>query len=395
MSAAMPRIDIVYFNAGGGHRATAHALRDVVARQRRPWDVRLVNLVEVLDPQRRVERILGMPPEDLYNRRLRRGWTLGMAQELKLWQSLLRTLHKPVHRALTQHWARSEPDLVLSVVPNFNRVLCESLQTALPGAPFVTLMTDLADHPPHFWIEPGLPQTLLCPTAKALHQARQAGYGAEHTALLSGVVLRPSLYPHARGQRAVASLAAHGLDAARPTGIVMFGGHGAQQMVDLAKGLNEHQLVFVCGHNEALRGELAALRRRAPHAALGFVEDIGRVLQMGDYFIGKPGPGALSEALLMGLPVLTCLNSWTLPQERFNAQWIRDEGLGVVVPSWTQAASALTSMLKRLPEHQRAVRRLDNRAVFEVPELLAERLMASALLQPQADKAWAATAAAA
>ena len=40
-------IDLVYFNAGGGHRSAAMALETVIREQGRPWQVRLVNLLEV------------------------------------------------------------------------------------------------------------------------------------------------------------------------------------------------------------------------------------------------------------------------------------------------------------------------------------------------------------
>ena len=45
------KLDLIYFNAGGGHRATAVALDAVIKAQERPWDVRCVNLFEVLDPR--------------------------------------------------------------------------------------------------------------------------------------------------------------------------------------------------------------------------------------------------------------------------------------------------------------------------------------------------------
>ena len=79
---AMTSIDLIYFNAGGGHRAAALALEAVCREQQRPWDVRRVNLFEVLDPGDRFRRVTGMAPEELYNRRLEKGWTLGLAQEL-------------------------------------------------------------------------------------------------------------------------------------------------------------------------------------------------------------------------------------------------------------------------------------------------------------------------
>lgn len=78
----MPTIDLIYFNAGGGHRAAAQALRAVIAQQRRPWTVRCVNLVDMLDPLARFRRLTGVAPEDFYNKRLAKGWTLGLTQEL-------------------------------------------------------------------------------------------------------------------------------------------------------------------------------------------------------------------------------------------------------------------------------------------------------------------------
>ena len=84
------RVDLIYFNAGGGHRAAAQALEQVISSQQRPWTVRLVNLMDVLDPGGAFHRLTGMAPEDLYNLRLKRGWTLGFKQELKLLQGMIR-----------------------------------------------------------------------------------------------------------------------------------------------------------------------------------------------------------------------------------------------------------------------------------------------------------------
>ena len=57
----MITIDLVYFNAGGGHRAAALALQGAIAQQQRPWNVRLVNLFEVLDSRGRFRQVFGAP----------------------------------------------------------------------------------------------------------------------------------------------------------------------------------------------------------------------------------------------------------------------------------------------------------------------------------------------
>lgn len=374
----MTTIDLVYFNAGGGHRAAALALQEVLRDQQRPWTVRLVNLTEVIDPQGRFRRVTGMDPEDLYNKRLARGWTLGLAQELKLLQGMIRLAHASLVRTLQQHWLRTEPDLVVSLIPNFNRALHESLVSSLPGVPFVTVLTDMADHPPHFWIEPGQRQHLVCGSERALQQAREAGFKDTQLSLTSGMILRPAFYRDTPVDRA-ADLAALGVDPSRPTGLVLFGGQGSMQMHRIARLLGDQQLILMCGHNEVLAQRLRKLRRAAPHAIVGFTPEVGRHMALADYFIGKPGPGSLSEAVHMGLPVITFSNAWTMPQERFNTRWVVDQGVGRVVRSVAALPAAVDSVLAELPALRRRVRAIDNRAVFEIPEILADLLMRAAV----------------
>lgn len=370
----MKTIDLVYFNAGGGHRAAAQALQSVMAEQRRPWTVRSVDLVKLLDPTDSFRRVAGFAPEDFYNKRLQRGWTLGLAQELKLLQGMIRLGHGSMLRLLSQHWAASEPDLVVSLVPNFNRVLYQSVAQALPGVPYVTVLTDMADHPPNFWIEPGQEQTLVCGTQRAVEQARAAGYREDQIARSSGMVLRPALYAPPPERSLAGRRAECGLDPGRPTAVVMFGGQGSAQMLRIARLLDDTQLVLMCGRNELLAQRLRKLRRSAPHAVFGFTEDVAGVMRLADFFIGKPGPGSLSEALHLGLPVLTLRNAWTMPQERYNAEWVREQGVGLVIPALSQLPSAVHTMERQLPELRARVAQLDNRAVYEIPEILARCL---------------------
>ena len=145
-------------------------------------------------------------------------------------------------------------------------------------------------------------------------------------------------------------------------------------MSAIAKCLDEVQLILMCGHNLGLADKLRAMRRSAPHAVVGFTAEVCEPMRLGDFFIGKPGPGSLSEAIHLGLPVLTFLNAWTMPQERYNAQWIRDEGLGIVVASIRAIPEAAAQLIGKLERFQSQVRRGENRAVFEVVDILARLL---------------------
>ena len=362
-------IDLIYFNAGGGHRASALALEAVLRRQAPSWQVRLVNLFEVLDPQDKFRAITGSGPEDWYNKRLARGWTLGMTQELKLLQAAIRLGHPLLVRQLQQHWLRTEPDLVVSLVPNFNRALYQSVASTLPGVPYVTLLTDLADLPPNFWIEADQPQHFICGTPRAAEQARQLGHDAARIHTTSGMIIRPEFYAPITVDRSAERLRL-GLDPARPTGLVLFGGHGSKAMLGIAQRLATTQLILICGHNKALAARLRELPQLAPRLVVAFTADIPHYMRLADFFIGKPGPGSISEAVQQGLPVIVVDNAWTMPQERYNAEWVRENGLGVVHGSFRTIDRAVARLLDGFDTFQASVRRVDNRALFEAPEIL-------------------------
>ena len=123
----MKRLDFVFFDAGGGHRSAANALKAVIEQQERRWEIRLVNLQEILDPLDIFRKYTGIRMQDVYNALLQKGWTLGSAQMTVLMHGLIRLYHGGQVRLLQEFWKQGERDLVVSLVPNFNRALRESL----------------------------------------------------------------------------------------------------------------------------------------------------------------------------------------------------------------------------------------------------------------------------
>jgi UDP-N-acetylglucosamine:LPS N-acetylglucosamine transferase len=371
----MKTIDLVYINAGGGHRSAANALERVIREQGRDWQVRLVNLFEVLDPQDVFRRTTGVKPEDYYNVRLARGWTLGLAQELRILQMLIRLTHQSLISQLRRHWAKSQPDLAVSLVPNFNRAMYQALSLACPATPYVTIMTDFADYPPHFWIEPHQAQHWICGTPRAVAQARAAGCDEAHIHETSGMIINPDFYSELILDRRT-QMQNIGLDPDRPTGLVMFGGHGSRVMRSIAKRLDDTQLILVCGHNSILAAQLRAraLTASAPRVVLGFTSQMRHFMRLSDFFVGKPGPGSISEAVHMHLPVIVVRNAWTMPQERYNTEWVEENEVGVVLESFRAIRQGVAQVTDRLDTYRAGLQRLHNRAVFEIPDIL-ERIL--------------------
>lgn len=381
----MRELTIVYHHAGGGHRSTADALKDTLAAQESPWKVNLLDLQELLDSIDLLRRATGLRIQDTYNLILRKGWTRFTPQLLVVLQGSIRLYHSRVVKLLRGYWAQHPTDLVLSVIPHFNRALAESLGGNGNGngaaTRFVTLLTDLADYPPHFWIEPES-QYIIAGSERAKQQALRMGHAVDHIFATSGMVLKPKFY-HKTNVDRVAERKRFGLEPDCPTGIVLFGGHGSQVMVEIARRLDQSdaklQLILICGHNAKLVVQLKNLKTRKPMLVEGFTPDVQHYMALADFFIGKPGPGSISEALQFHLPVIVECNSKTLPQERYNAEWITEKGYGIVVNSFAEIASTVERLLEpaTFDVFRRMAATYSNRALFEVPEILEKCLGAS------------------
>ncbi|MGH9672023.1 MAG: glycosyltransferase, partial [Bryobacteraceae bacterium] len=288
---------------------------------------------------------------------------------------LIRLFHSTEVRLLRRFWESDPPDMVVSLIPQFNRAMFEAFQSVRAGAPYVTIITDFADYPPHFWLEP-LPQHVIAGTEKARDQALEMGFRPETVHLVSGMILRPQFYQSQEVDRA-AERARLGLKPDVRTGLVLFGGFGSPQMTQIVRKLQplagSLQLILMCGRNEKLARRLRALRSRVPLHVEGFTQEIPYFMRLADFFIGKPGPGSISEAIAIGLPVIVECNDWTMPQERYNADWVGSRDVGVVVRSFRDILPAVDRLLeqgtlRRLRANAMAIH---NRAVFEIADILA------------------------
>jgi hypothetical protein len=378
----MTRIALVYFDAGGGHRNAAMALEQAIKQLNQPWETHLVNLQEILDSVDIIRRLTGLRIQDAYNRMLRNGWTLGSPQLMRMLQGLIWVYHGKTVRLLERYWRELRPDMVASLIPHFNRALCESLSKACPGKPFVTILTDIADYPPHFWIEKQ-EQFLICGSDRAVQQARELGHPAERVFQTSGMILNPRFYNYSPIDRDAERMK-HGLEPARATALVLFGGQGARKkMLDIDRRLSESglpiQLILICGKNERLRTELSNQVRPVPRLIEGFTTNIPYYMQLADFFVGKPGPGSIAEALEMGLPVIVERNAWTLPQERYNAVWVREKQVGLVVKNFDHIVDAVQQLLQKetFDKFRCNAKKMRNRALFEIPEILSRILQES------------------
>src|ERR1700739_3784195 len=165
------KIHVLFHDAGGGHRNAAVALKAVCERQSRHWEINFVQFQNLTDPLEILRRLTGIRIQEQYNILLRNGWTWGSLYLLRILQLTIRIFHKPLVKLLVNYWREHPANLLVSVIPHFNREIAESWRSVYPGRPFVTIITDLADFPPRFWIEPTAEQIVVTGSERGEQQA--------------------------------------------------------------------------------------------------------------------------------------------------------------------------------------------------------------------------------
>jgi UDP-N-acetylglucosamine:LPS N-acetylglucosamine transferase len=375
-----PEVLLFTIDAGGGHRAAARALAAAAEETGAPFRFRVESFQQTLLPLDVLERATGLSLEDAYNTLLRQRWSALMVPLLRLMHAGIRVRRPAIVRTLAA-WLRAQPrpSAVVSVFPNFNGVMRDAIREAIPGVPLVVVLTDFADFPPRFWIEPGIDRVVVG-TDEARDQAIATGIPPERVSRVSGMVMHPRFYraggPSARG-RAREEMGFAGSDFVVS---LLFGGKGSPEMAPLAERLLRadpaFRVVAICGENPGLFERLAPLETRAAGrlVRLGFTDRVAEILAASDVLVSKPGPGSLSEAFHQGVPVVVTRNVHTIPQERFNTDFVRDRGLGRVVGHWDEIPAAVTALF-RDPAGLAAMRARiaalpPNRAVFEVIDLV-------------------------
>lgn len=376
-----PRVVVFYVDAGGGHRSATRALLAAAEERSCAWSFEPVNLQAILAPIDFTRRLTGLSIEETYNFLLRHrlSWTMGPL--LRLLHGIIRLRFGAAVRCLADYMAglTPRPAAVLSVFPNLNGVIRDACRQALPGVPFMVLLTDLADYPPHFWIEPGIDRVVVA-SDEAAAQARAAHIPAEAIVRASGMVLHPRFYQEAPQTARLATRCQLGIDGEAFVVLLLFGGKGSPEMLPLAERLLDEspdwRVVAIAGENPELADRLTALARAKGGRlhVVGFTHRVAAFMAAADLLVTKPGPGSLAEAWHQRLPVVVSGGRQTIPQERFNVRFVREQELGIVVRQWREVPAAARAYASDPVLRERILRHIAdlprNRAVYEVLDVI-------------------------
>ncbi|KAG1673872.1 hypothetical protein FOA52_012897 [Chlamydomonas sp. UWO 241] len=327
------RILIMMSNTGGGHRASAEAIKEAMqAKYGTSYEVLIEDMWKDHCP----------PPwnkiPDSYSFLVKHGmlWRASYMLMQPKWFHVpyLRAMHAAVARSLNKALADINPDLVVSVHPLMQHVPLRILKARIKSGAshpinFATVVTDFTTcH--NTWFHPDATRCFV-PTDFCKGLALNNGLQDEQI-LMHGLPIRPAF---SRGLPSKKSLKRQlGLiPTTTPAVLLVGGGEGMgklEETVDeMAAQLGEGcQAVVICGRNKQLLERLRSKKYASGMQvhALGFVDNMHEYMHAVDCVVTKAGPGTIAEALISGLPIL--LNGNIPCQEEGNIPYVVDNGAG-------------------------------------------------------------------
>ncbi|KAF7154007.1 hypothetical protein RHSIM_Rhsim01G0057900 [Rhododendron simsii] len=388
---------ILMSDTGGGHRASAEAIRDA-------FRLEFGDEYQVVDPFLDLvlivflclDQFLSVFVKDVWKEYT--GWPLNdmersykfMIKHVQLWNLAFhstspRWIHSCYLAAMAAFYAKEveaglmeyKPDIIISVHPLMQHIPLWVLkwQGLQKKVIFVTVITDLNTcH--RTWFNPGV-NRCYCPSEEVAKRALLDDLEESQTRVF-GLPIRPSF---CRSVLSKDDLRVElEIDPALPAVLLMGGGEGMGPVKKTAKALGESlfdeelgkpigQLIVICGRNKDLVSTLESLKWKIPVKIRGFETQMEKWMGACNCIITKAGPGTIAEALIKGLPII--LNDYLPGQEKGNVPYVVDSGAGVFTRSPKETAklvaewfSTKTDELKRMSENALKLAQPD--AVFDI-----------------------------
>ncbi|KAI3929825.1 hypothetical protein MKX01_025993 [Papaver californicum] len=367
---------ILMSDTGGGHRASAEAIRDAFKLEF--GDEYRIFVKDVW------KEYTGWPLNDMESQ------YKFMVKHVQLWKVAFhstspRWIHCVYLAAIAAFYAKEveaglmeyKPDIIISVHPLMQHIPLWVLkwQGLQKKVVFVTVITDLNTcH--RTWFNSGV-NRCYCPSDEVAKRALVDGLESSQIRVF-GLPVRPSfcrailLKDQLREELE--------MDPNLPAVLLMGGGEGMGPVKKTARALGEAlfdaelgkpigQIIIICGRNKILASTLETGPWKVPVKIRGFETQMEKWMGACDCIITKAGPGTIAEALIRGLPII--LNDFIPGQEKGNVPYVVENGAGVFSRSPKQTASLVAAWfstkseeLKRMSEN--ALKLAQPEAVFNI-----------------------------
>lgn len=345
---------ILTSKTGGGHVSLAESLRDLLSSTISITQDTQAATFTIVDPQPRFFH-------EHYRFVSRRALWL-WATEFHLLDTPRRALlaHKIFTRLVRQQLAalldRARPDLIITTYPFLTYEVKRVLERRSREIPLATLFSDANNIHSALLTERGADAT-FAPTRETYEQALAAGFDPRRLHLVGWPVraqfLKPPFVEHNARQEQRTRM---GLAPDRFTVFLQGGGEGAARVESTIEAMRgndalKHRVQFIlaAGTNDRL---LARYKTMPNLVALPYTKNIAHFMAAADVVMGKAGPNALFEAVMLNKPFIA--TSYIPGQERDNLSFIQRHGLGWVALQPDEQCALLSRLICQ-PDELRAM----------------------------------------
>lgn len=327
------RVLILMSDTGGGHRASAEAIKAAFNEEfGDDYQVFVTDLWSEHTPWP-----FNQLPKS-YNFLVKHGalWKMtyyGSAPRV-IHQSNFAATSTFIAREVAKGLMKYQPDIIISVHPLMQHVPLRVLRAKglLQKIIFTTVVTDLSTcHPTWFH---KLVTRCYCPSTDVSKRAMKAGLKPSQIKVY-GLPVRPSFVKPVRPKGELRRQL--GMDEDLPAVLLMGGGEGMGPIEATARALGDSlydenleepigQVLVICGRNKKLTNRLLSIDWKVPVQVKGFVTKMEECMGACDCIITKAGPGTIAEAMIRGLPII--LNDYIAGQEVGNVPYVVENGCG-------------------------------------------------------------------
>ncbi len=375
---AKRRFLFIIADSGGGHRATANAVKAQIESLIPDACVYLMPAVDILNtPQRLFSRLI----EEGYNQAIKSGayW-----MEPLLFNSVYMMEMPVVHQYIALRNAQIidsfQPEAIVAFVPATQELTTLALKHLQKDKeiPLYTVITDIVSMR-HNWINPGQAHSFV-PTEQAKAFFASQGIPGEKMTV-TGLPVHPRFY-QPNVNKAELQLK-YEIQPDRFTILIMMGGNGSQSIYHYCKQIDRLglpvQIIACCGKSQAIKSkvDIYAKISAVPIHTFGFTQEIPELMQLSDLLITKPGSVSIAESISQNLPILIDASNYIMWQEKGNDKYISENQIGRAFYSKAE----LSQQLIELVNDPEAYAQIKNK-MLAFPKLNANEIITQQILLP-------------
>lgn len=312
------KIVILTGKFGMGHMTAALAVKQQIELSRLRADVEVIDWLEYAsprfaDPYYAFFQVLVSKGHKLYNSRYRFLENRKTDQKPELSMFFVRCCLRLIEE--------KAPDLIISTLPACSQIISLYKERTGSSLPLITCVTDITGHSE--WINRNTDFYFV--GSRSVADKFTAKGVPPDKIYITGLPVRPGFTEPAPGKPED--------DGSCLRHILMMGGglgmlpKTMRFYYDLDQ-IPGARVTIITGKNHALYQRLQGRYRNI--RVLGYVSNVQDYMRQADIIITKPGGVTTFEAIYAGVPILALKPS--LQQERYNAQYIQDMGIGTVIP---------------------------------------------------------------